>query len=398
MIDSSKYLKKISLYKSNLWEEKKPFLVNLDIELTERCNLNCQHCYINQPATNNKIKQQELSAERIKSILTEAASLGCLMVRFTGGEPLLRDDFEEIYVYARRLGLKVLLFTNATLITPRLAALFSRIPLLEKIEITFYGMKKHSYEQATRVPGSYEQARRGIGLLLEKKVPFVVKGALLPPNRDELEEFDKWVLSMPGAENRPSQVICFSLRCRRDSETRNCLIKKLRWTPGQCLEILKRTEPQYSDDMKVFSQSHMFPPGEKLFTCDAGLGKACVDAYGFLQPCMLMRHPDTIYNLDNGSIRDCLTNIFSKVRLKKAKNPDYLNHCAHCFLKGLCDMCPAQSWMEHGTLDTPVEYLCDVAHEVARYLGFIKKEEKAWEVNDWKQRIQRVSEAHYGAR
>ena len=84
--------------------------------------------------------------------------------------------------------------------------------------------------------------------------------------------------------------------------------------------------------------------------------------------------------------------------LKKAKNQDYLNRCARCFLKGLCDMCPAQSWMEHGTLDTPVEYLCDVAHAIARYLGFIKKEEKAWEVNDWKQRIQKVSVARCGAR
>ena len=378
--------------------EKKPVLVNLDVELTERCNLNCLHCYINQPAGDLKIRQRELPGEQIKLILSEAASLGCLMVRFTGGEPLLRGDFEEIYIYTRRLGMKVLLFTNATLITPRLATLFSKISPLEKIEITFYGMKKQSYETVTGVPGSYEQARKGIDLLVKNQVPFVIKGALLPPNRDELEAFDKWAQSMPGDGHRPSQAINFSLRCRRDSQTRNRLIRKLRWTPGQCLEVLKRTEPHYSGDMKVFSCSYMFPPGEKLITCDAGSGKPCVDAYGFLQPCMMLRHPDTVYNLKNGSLRDCLTNFFPEIRLKKALNPDYLNRCARCFLKGLCEMCPAQSWMEHGTLDTPVEYLCAIAHEQARYMGLVEKGEKAWEVDDWKERIQKFSASDNGTR
>jgi hypothetical protein len=43
--------------------------------------------------------------------------------------------------------------------------------------------------------------------------------------------------------------------------------------------------------------------------------------------------------------------------------------------------------MEHGTLDTPVEYLCEVAHTQARFLGLLKEDEKAWEVVDWQERI-----------
>jgi MoaA/NifB/PqqE/SkfB family radical SAM enzyme len=79
--------------------------------------------------------------------------LECLSVRFTGGEPLLRGDFEELYGFARKIGLRVLIFTNATLITKHVADLFSRIPPIEKIEITVYGMKKNSYEAASRIPG-----------------------------------------------------------------------------------------------------------------------------------------------------------------------------------------------------------------------------------------------------
>jgi hypothetical protein len=47
--------------------------------------------------------------------------------------------------------------------------------------------------------------------------------------------------------------------------------------------------------------------------------------------------------------------------------------------------------MEHGTLDTPVDYLCDIAHLQARDLGLLKEGEKAWEVTDWRERINSLS-------
>jgi len=184
------YITKQKIEKASLWKDGEPILKDLDMEITERCNNNCVHCGINLPADDFGAAAREFPTEAIKEILHEAASLGCLTVRFTGGEPLLRKDFEEVYLYARKIGLKVLLFTNATLMTPPLAELFSRLPPLEKIEVSVYGMQKTSYESITRTPGSFEAAWRGINLLLERKVPFVVKSALLPPNREEVEAFE----------------------------------------------------------------------------------------------------------------------------------------------------------------------------------------------------------------
>jgi hypothetical protein len=68
-------------------------------------------------------------------------------------------------------------------------------------------------------------------------------------------------------------------------------------------------------------------------------------------------------------------------------DPEYLKRCARCFLKGLCEQCPAKSWSEHGTLDTPVEYLCLVAHAQALDLGLLAEGEKGWEVSAWRDRI-----------
>jgi radical SAM protein with 4Fe4S-binding SPASM domain len=385
------YVTKLMTDRSSLWTDRKPLLGSLDMELTERCNNDCIHCCINLPADDSAAWERELSTMEIDGILTEAASLGCLTVRFTGGEPLLREDFEELYLFARKQGMKVLLFTNATLITPELVGLFARIPPLEKIEITIYGMTQRSYEGVTRKLGSFDAAWRGINLLLEKSVPFVVKGALLPPNKGEIEEFEAWAATIPWMDKPPSYSMFFDLRCRRDLEQKNRLIRKLRLSPQEGLRILTRRRERYIKEMKEFCSRFTRPPGDKLFSCGSGLGGGCVDAYGGFQPCMMLRHPDTVYQLKGGSLRDAVTSFFPRVRQTKAENPDYLARCARCFLKGLCEQCPAKSWMEHGTLDTPVEYLCEVAHAQARYLGLLEDGEMAWEVEDWKGRIERLT-------
>jgi radical SAM protein with 4Fe4S-binding SPASM domain len=383
----SVYVTKVKSARHWLWRERSPLLGSLDLELTERCNNNCIHCNINLPMADDGARQRELSTMAIKGILSEAAALGALSVRFTGGEPLLREDFIELYLHARRLGLKGLLFTNARLITSELADLFARVPPLAKIEVTVYGMKLQTYEAGSRVPGSYEEFRRGVGLLLERNVPFVVKGALLPPNRAEMESFEAWAATLPAMDKPPGYSMFFHLRGRRDSLTKNRLIQSLRLKPEDGVALLKREGEAYVKVMGEFCAKFMGPPGDRLFACGAGYG-VCVDAYGVLQSCLLLRHPDTVYDLKKGSLKDALINFFPRLREEtRALNPDYLARCARCFLRGLCEQCPAKSWAEHGSLDTPVEYFCQVAHAQAMDLGLLRAGECAWEIENWKERI-----------
>jgi radical SAM protein with 4Fe4S-binding SPASM domain len=372
-----------------LWQGSWPVLSSLDIELTERCNNACIHCYINLHAADRGAIARELSTAEWRDVLGQAAGLGALSVRFTGGEPLLRDDFAELYLHARQLGMQVRLFTNARLITPQLAALFARVPPREKIEITVYGMTPETYDGIACAPGAYEQFRRGVDLLLEHQVPFIVKAALLPGFKAELQAFEAWAATLPWMEEPPSYSMFFDLRGRRDSQSRNKLIENLRITPDEGLAILNRRAGRYRQEMTQFCSRFMRPGGEKLFTCGAGLGVS-VDAYGRLQPCMLLRDPQLSYDLRHGTLRDALENFFPQMRTMQAENPLYLERCARCFLRGLCDQCPAKSWSEHGTLDTPVEYLCQIAHARARDLGLLSPGEHAWEVEDWQARVQEM--------
>jgi radical SAM protein with 4Fe4S-binding SPASM domain len=206
-----------------------------------------------------------------------------------------------------------------------------------------------------------------------------------------MDEFDRWAAKIKWMEGRPSYTMFFDLRCRRDLDAKNDVIKKLRVSVCEGIDLIAKRNGDYAKEMNQFCSKYTRPHGNKLFSCGAGIRSGCVDAYGKLQLCMLLRHPDTIYDLKKGTLEDALNNFFPKVRAWTTSNPKYLARCAKCFLKGLCNQCPAKSWMEHGTLDRPVEYHCELAHAQARYLGILKDHEKAWEIQEWKERLKRFS-------
>ena len=386
------FVKKLKAHEFNLFKGNKPLLGRLDIELTERCNNNCIHCCINKSEFDSDALTKEMSTDFVKEILTEAERIGCLSVRFTGGEPLLRNDFQDLYLFARRLGMKVILFTNARLITEKLAEMFVKYPLGHAIEVSVYGMRTESYDSVVRQDGAYTEFHEGVSLLLKHKVPFIVKGPKFKFLKEEQDEFITWAESIPSMDKKPGYSMNFDLRHRRDDPEKNAIIKKLRLTPEETVSILTNN-PLYLKSMGEFCSNFIGPPGDKLFKCGAGKS-ICIDSYGNAQLCLPLRCPDNLVSLHKVSLKIALQESFKGMQEIKAKNPEYLRRCAICFLNGLCEQCPAKSWVEHGTLDTPVEYLCDVAHAQARFLGLISDDENAWEVNDWKVRVKRFVAIH----
>ncbi len=91
------------------------------MEVTQRCNNQCLHCYNNLSAGDPKARDEELSFAEYRQIIDELVDAGCLWLLFTGGEIFIRKDFFDIYTYARQKGLLITLFTNGTLITSDIA-------------------------------------------------------------------------------------------------------------------------------------------------------------------------------------------------------------------------------------------------------------------------------------
>lgn len=374
------YIEKIDLMSFCLWEKMKDkgYLSQVSMELTERCNNDCVHCYINLPADDEEAKKKEITFEEIRAIVDEAAKMGCLFWHLSGGEPLLREDFSNIYLYLKKKGMRVTLFTNATLINSQTASLFKKYPP-QDIEVSIYGLSQRTYEAITRNLGSFDAFKQGINLLKENHIPFIVKTAALPQNFHEIKEMRGFAQSLTG--RHLGMVLQLNLGSKFDDAKGRTRIKKLRLPSDKMMEVLKQDERRYRKGMEEFCQRFLGAPrDDQLFICGAGVGGCHIDAYNNFQLCMLLRHPDCIYSLREGSFKEAREKFIPQVRERRASNKKYQEKCKRCFLKSFCEQCPAWSWMEHGVLDEPVEYLCEIAHTEAVWLGLLKEGEKAWKV------------------
>jgi len=160
--------------------------INCTFEVTHRCNLRCEHCYV--PLGERTVAQRrasELSADQFRSIIDQITDAGCLWIKLTGGEPFVRSDFMDLYLYARSRGMLVTLYTNATQITAKVVRLLVENPP-ELIEVSLYGSVPAVYEGLTRTPGSYTRCLRGIERLTDSGLPVLLKTPVTRHNVDDV--------------------------------------------------------------------------------------------------------------------------------------------------------------------------------------------------------------------
>ena len=131
-------------------------------ELTIRCNLHCKMCLFRHDDSENiEIMKKELSSEQWIDIASQAAESGTMNLTITGGEPLLRPDFCEIWKGIYKLGFIITLYTNATLVTPRIMDTLREYPP-HRIGVTLYGGSSKTYEKVTGNPAGFHMMMRGL--------------------------------------------------------------------------------------------------------------------------------------------------------------------------------------------------------------------------------------------
>ena len=348
--------------------KRKRALISFDIEVTARCNNNCRHCYINLPAADKVAREKELSLEDISEIADEAVSLGALWCLITGGEPLLRKDFFDIYLCLKRKGLLVSVFTNATLITEEHIRLFKKYPPRD-IEVSVYGVTKETYERVTRRSGSFSTFIQGLNLLLESGVKVRLKAMALRSNVNELPEIARF------CRENTKDYFRFDpfLHLRFDqNRIRNEEIKSERLSPEEIVAI-EQSDPERFESLKKGCDDLIVPEFSHitcnhLFRCGAGNGSFTLSYDGFFRLCSSLWHPDCIYDLRKGSLSDAWYNFVPQVRDIRSDKKEFLEKCQICPLINLCMWCPAHAYLETGKMDAHVEYFCKIAHARSKML------------------------------
>ena len=337
--------------------ERTPLEVAL--EVTRRCPLECQHCYNNLAMGDLAARNRELSLAEYQVILTDLADMGVIWLLFTGGEIFARKDFLDIYTFAKKKGFLITLFTNGILINERVADYLKEYPPFG-IEITLYGRTKETYEALTAMPGSFDRCMRGIHLLVERGLPLKLKTVGTTINKHEVAGMKEFAEQELGVEFKFDSLLNPRIDCSQAPlavrlSPEEVVSLDLHW-PNVAAEHRKNL-------LKEFE--HPIDMGKTVYACGGGVKAFAMDPYGHMSICVLS-HRET-YDVRQGSVREGWNNFLLQVRKRERKR---MTKCMDCKIHSVCSTCPATGELETGDPESPVEFLCEVAHLRALALGF----------------------------
>ncbi|MCH7586687.1 MAG: radical SAM protein [Chloroflexi bacterium] len=333
------------------------------IELTKRCNLRCVHCYLGPQEEYHRNKDQEIGTQEVKTLIDDVVAAGCLYLLITGGDPILRKDFPEIYRYAKEKGLLVTVFTNGTLVTNRIIRLFKELPP-SNVEVSLYGAREETYERITDVKGSYNRCIAGIQRLYDNNINFSLKTVLMQQNKAELDEIEGFA-DKYGVNFRFDAGIFPTLAGDKTP-------LQYRVTPEEAVAADLSSPARREQWIELKNRSESLVMNDNLYQCGAGLTNFHVTPYGKLQACIMTERYQ--FDLADGDFSTGWENEIALIREVKAPASFGCNSCSN---RSVCGSCPAFSDLENGEEYIKSEYVCSTGHLRAQAIELLQLEELA---------------------
>ena len=334
--------------------------IEVSIEVTRRCPLECRHCYNNLPMADMAARAMEMTLEEHIRLLDELQQAGCLWLLYTGGEIFARRDFLQIYTEAKKRGFLITLFTNGTMISERIADYLAEWRPFS-IEITLYGATRETYEALTQSPGSFDRCMRGIGLLLDRGLPLKLKTVPTTINRHEVYGMKRMAEADFGVEFKFDPLVNPRIDCSQSPTAVRLSPEEVVW--------LDFHDPERRSQWARIAAAEVTSPApaateDRRYTCGGGMYGCAIDPGGQMTICVLSHQQG--YSLRNGSFREGWEGRLREIRNQKRSRPTI---CDRCRIKSLCSMCAANGELENGDPESPVDFLCQVAHLRAYALG-----------------------------
>jgi len=285
--------------------------LEVQLDLTYRCNNQCRHCWISLPS-NHDNKKRELTLEEIERIVAEARSLGARRWSISGGEPMLRPDFSDIFELMTHKAVSYSLNTNGTLITPAIARQLRRTG--SKM-VALYGATTEVHDHITRNPGSFEAALRGMRYLNEAGANFTVQVVPLKGNFHQLKEMEalanqlspRWRIGASwlylGADGDPA---------------RNREILAQRLDPASVVKL----DPLQPDEHDARQSGHTCSP--YLFAdCIEQRRNLHIDPYGNAGFCAFITDPALRFSLREGTLEQAWEGFIPSLKEAVMANEEY---------------------------------------------------------------------------
>jgi radical SAM protein with 4Fe4S-binding SPASM domain len=334
-------------------------------ELTAQCNFNCPMCYVHM--TREQIDasgKRELTTKEWLSIAEDAKNRGMVFVLLTGGEPLMRKDFFEIYQGMKKMGLYVSINTNGSMIQGEILDKFIEDPPY-RINISLYGGNNETYQRMCGLP-RYNEVKENIRNLKKAGINVSLNLSITPYNCHDLEQIYKDAEEL-DVNVKATTYMYPSIRVNgKQYGSNNRLSEKEAAYYAVKWDKIRFGEEEFRqraiNTSKLIAEREGCPvEADNGIACRAGSSSFWMTWDGRMLPCGMMIEP-VVYPLIHGFDKawEELRTLTSQI-----KTPD---KCTTCSYKEVCGVCASVCYCETGRFDEVSDYVCNKTKQTVEYM------------------------------
>lgn len=328
----------------NWIEERKPFSVLF--ELTPKCNMDCIHCYLQ-----NTHLEDELSYDKVISILDILYDNGILFLTMTGGEILLRSDFLDIYLYAKKRGFLIELFSNGLLFTDDIIETLQKYPPLY-VDVSLYGASEEAYKKVTRVQGAFNKVITNCKKIKNAGINLSLRSPIIKETENQMEDMKNLAeeLNVPFV---CTFEICPTVDgCKGPQEHQVEISTILKY---EFDDYYRQIENGIRSNEKVSEKILQSMKNEYVFSCNVGLNSFVIDFKGNMCPCMKLKHHGMNILKNEYEMIWNRFDMYSKMKSTESYK------CRKCDARYYCDICPAEMDFIFGDYEYRLLKMCNLA-------------------------------------
>jgi putative heme d1 biosynthesis radical SAM protein NirJ2 len=305
---------------------------------TNACNLNCPHCYRDA----SKALPDELTTSEAKAMLQQISEAGFMIMIFSGGEPLLRDDIFELVEHARGLGLRPVFGTNGTLLNRETVKKLKESGAAA-MGISLDSTDAEKHDRFRGVPGGFDKTMEGMKNCREAGLRFQIHTTVMDWNYDEIEQITDLAIESGAAAHhifflvptgRAAHLASGIMKAEKYEDLLERIMDRQEEVP---IELKPTCAPQF---MRIAKQKGM----KMRFTrgCIAGIAYCLIGPTGNVQPCAYL-------DMNLGNVREMpFTEIWRNNEVfKELRTMEYSGSCGRCDYKDVCGGCRARAAYYH---------------------------------------------------
>ena len=313
--------------------------------ITRRCNLECSHCYIS--AGSWQSAENELSTEDCHRVLDDVLAVNpAVLLILSGGEPLVRDDLEEIADHAASAGATVVVGTNGTgLSDERIKSL--KGAGVRGVAVSIDSLNPDYHDRFRHGSGSLSATLDAVTRLGEHGLDFIVQTSLTKGNRSELPDLVEWAAEK-GAVSFNLYFLVPTGRGERmeglsPAENEEVLAELVLLEQANRGRMMIRSKCQPQLMRHIVEADEESPLLNYATRCPCGVQYCRITPEGKLTPCPYM--PAVAGDLMKESFEDIWkeSSLFTALR-----GGELSGRCGRCEYRGICGGCRARAFAQTG--------------------------------------------------